>query len=52
MSSTTIGVSLGVFLVLYTALAIVDVVLMRRYARIDPPPAVERDEPPVPAMSY
>jgi cytochrome d ubiquinol oxidase subunit I len=38
VSSATIGVSLGVFVVLYIVLGVVDFVLMRRYARLDPPP--------------
>jgi cytochrome bd-type quinol oxidase subunit 1 len=32
--------SLGLFVALYTVLGVVDFVLMRRYARVDPP-AVE-----------
>ena len=32
-----IAVSLGVFATLYVVLGVVDFVLMRRYARIDPP---------------
>ena len=52
VSSTTLGISLGVFVALYGALGVVDVVLMRRYARLDPPSALPSDEPPVPAMSF
>jgi len=37
LGTTTIAASLAVFLALYTALGIVDFVLMRRYARVDPP---------------
>ena len=37
VSTATIATSLGTFVVLYVALLIVDVVLMRRYARVDPP---------------
>ena len=40
VSSTTIGISLGVFGALYAALAVVDFVLMRRFAAVDPPAAV------------
>jgi cytochrome d ubiquinol oxidase subunit I len=40
VSSATIGVSLGVFLLLYGTLAVVDIVLMRRFARVEPPAAV------------
>jgi cytochrome bd ubiquinol oxidase subunit I len=38
VSATTIAVSLAVFAVLYTALAITDFVLIRRFARLDPAP--------------
>ena len=37
VSSTTIAISLGVFGALYLALAVVDFVLMRRFATVDPP---------------
>ena len=37
VSATTIAVSLSVFALLYVVLGVVDFVLMRRYARIDPP---------------
>ena len=49
VSTAMIGVSLGVFALLYVVLGVVDFVLMRRYARIDPPgparpaPAVESE---------
>lgn len=53
VSATTIAFSLGVFAVLYGALAVVDVILMRRYARLDPPEVGgEGDEFAVPAVSY
>jgi cytochrome bd ubiquinol oxidase subunit I len=53
VSTTTIAFSLGVFAALYGALAVVDVVLMRRYARLDPPEVGgEDDEFSVPAVSY
>jgi cytochrome d ubiquinol oxidase subunit I len=52
VSSTMLGLSLGVFIALYGALAVVDFVLMRRYARIDPGAAEEPEEGGVPAMSY
>jgi len=45
VSATTIGVSLGVLALLYTVLGVADFVLMRRYARVDPP-EVARPEPP------
>jgi cytochrome bd ubiquinol oxidase subunit I len=37
VGSATIATSIGVFATLYVALGIVDFILMRRYARIDPP---------------
>ena len=53
VSTTTIAVSLGVFALLYGALAVVDVVLMRRYARLDPPEVGgDGDEFALPAVSY
>jgi cytochrome d ubiquinol oxidase subunit I len=53
VSTTTIAISLGVFAALYGALAVVDVVLMRRYARVDPPEVGgDGDEFGLPAVSY
>jgi cytochrome bd ubiquinol oxidase subunit I len=37
VSAWTVGLSLGVFVSLYTVLFLIDVYLMRRYARLDPP---------------
>ena len=37
VSSTTIAVSLGVFGLLYLVLTVLNFVLLRRYARFDPP---------------
>jgi cytochrome bd ubiquinol oxidase subunit I len=37
VSSSTIAVSIGAFALLYIVLGVVDFVLMRRYARVDPP---------------
>jgi len=37
LSTATIATSLAVFLTLYAALGVVDFLLMRRYARLDPP---------------
>ena len=37
LSAATVAASLGVFVLLYVTLGVVDFVLMRRYARIDPP---------------
>jgi cytochrome d ubiquinol oxidase subunit I len=50
VSATTIGVSLGVLALLYTALAVVDFVLMRRFARVDPP-ELTREAPVEAAMT-
>ncbi len=53
VSTATIATSLGVFVVLYVALLVVDFVLMRRYARVDPPEVGgEDDEFAVPAVTY
>ena len=53
VSTTTIASSLGIFIALYAALLVVDFVLMRRYARLDPPEVGgEGDEMPLPAVSY
>jgi cytochrome d ubiquinol oxidase subunit I len=53
VSTATIGLSLGVFVVLYSVLGVVDFVLMRRYARLDPPElGGEGDEMALPAVSY
>jgi cytochrome d ubiquinol oxidase subunit I len=41
LTTATIATSLGAFAVLYLTLGIVDFVLMRRYARVDPPLAGE-----------
>jgi cytochrome d ubiquinol oxidase subunit I len=49
VGSSTIAVSLGVFVLLYTALGVADVILMRRYARVDPPPV--REDVPVGAVT-
>jgi len=53
VGTATIWLSLSVFALLYGALAVVDFVLMRRYARIDPPHVgSEHDEFAVPAVGY
>jgi cytochrome bd ubiquinol oxidase subunit I len=52
VSTWTIGLSLGVLATLYVALGVVDFILMRRYATVDPPEVGEREEGPVPAMGY
>jgi cytochrome bd ubiquinol oxidase subunit I len=51
VSSATIGASLGVFVVLYVVLGIVDFLLMRRYARLDPP-ALRDGAVGEPALGY
>jgi cytochrome bd ubiquinol oxidase subunit I len=50
VSTTWLGISLGVFIALYVTLGIVDFVLMRRYARPDRP--APQEELPAPAVSY
>src|SRR5262245_9571708 len=50
VSTTWLGISLGVFVTLYVVLLVVDFVLMRRYARPDLPATEE--EMPAPAVSY
>jgi cytochrome bd ubiquinol oxidase subunit I len=53
VSTTTIAFSLGIFAALYGVLAVVDFVLMRRYARLDPPEVGgEGDEFALPAVTY
>jgi cytochrome d ubiquinol oxidase subunit I len=52
VATGTIVGSLIVLGALYLALGVVDFVLMRRYARVAPPPAREEAEPPVPALTY
>ena len=42
ISTATVATSLTVFVLLYAALGVVDFVLMRRYARVDPPQVGER----------
>jgi cytochrome d ubiquinol oxidase subunit I len=52
VSTTTIALSLGVFAVLYGLLAIVDFVLMRHYATLDPPRVDGEGDEPAPALGY
>jgi cytochrome d ubiquinol oxidase subunit I len=53
VSTTTIAISLGIFAGLYGLLAVVDFVLMRRYATTDPPELDhDQDGKPVPAVGY
>jgi cytochrome d ubiquinol oxidase subunit I len=51
VSSAMIASSLGVFVALYIILGVADFVLMRRYARLDPPP-VREDVAGEPVPSY
>jgi cytochrome d ubiquinol oxidase subunit I len=50
VSTTWLGISLGVFITLYVVLGVVDLVLMRRYARPDRPRPQE--EVPEPVVSF
>jgi cytochrome d ubiquinol oxidase subunit I len=54
VSGAMIGISLFVFVALYIVLGITDFVLMRRYARLDPPEVRSGPEPaaPMPAIGY
>jgi cytochrome d ubiquinol oxidase subunit I len=54
VSTATIAVSLGIFVLLYGALAVVDLLLMLRYARkeLPPPEPAAQQERPVPAVQY
>jgi cytochrome d ubiquinol oxidase subunit I len=54
LSTATIAASLTVFVLLYVTLGVVDFVLMRRYARLDPPAldAAPLTAEPDPAMGY
>jgi cytochrome bd ubiquinol oxidase subunit I len=50
VSTTWLGISLGVFIALYVVLGVVDFALMRRYARPGRP--AQRQEVQVPAVTY
>jgi cytochrome d ubiquinol oxidase subunit I len=54
VSTATIAVSLGIFVLLYGALAVADLLLMLRYARkeLPPPEPAAQQEKPVPAVQY
>ena len=51
VGTATIAASLGVFVLLYVALGVVDFILMRRFARLDPP-EVAATAPGEMALSY
>jgi cytochrome d ubiquinol oxidase subunit I len=50
VGTTSVAVSLAVFGLLYAALAAADFVLLRRFARVEPPTA--REAAPVPVLTY
>src|SRR5262249_2313316 len=54
VGATTIAISLGVFVLLYAVLAVVEGTLMIRYSRkqLDPVPQMDEHGEPVPAMTY
>ena len=52
VGTSTIALSLGTFAVLYLLLGVVDFVLMRHYASLDPPPAGGEGEEAAPAVGY
>jgi cytochrome bd ubiquinol oxidase subunit I len=52
VSTAMVASSIGVFALLYIVLGVVDFVLMRRYARVDPPPLREESAAAVPALGY
>jgi cytochrome d ubiquinol oxidase subunit I len=52
VGASTIAVSIALFALLYVTLGVVDFVLMRRYARVDPPEVAAADEPGLPAIGY
>ena len=52
VGTSTIALSLGVFAVLYGLLAVLDFVLMRHYASVDPPQVAGDGDEPAPALGY
>jgi cytochrome d ubiquinol oxidase subunit I len=52
VSSAMVATSIGVFALLYIVIGVVDFVLMRRYARLDPPALREEGAAPAPALGY
>jgi cytochrome bd ubiquinol oxidase subunit I len=51
IGTATLATSLGVFVALYVTLGVVDFVLMRRFARVDPP-ELSGEAPAAAALSY
>jgi cytochrome bd ubiquinol oxidase subunit I len=51
VSTATLAASLGVFIALYATLGVVDFILMRRFARVDPPDP-SATAPATAALSY
>jgi cytochrome d ubiquinol oxidase subunit I len=51
IGTATIAASLGVFVLLYLTLGVVDFILMRRFARVDPP-ELDDEVPATAALSY
>jgi cytochrome d ubiquinol oxidase subunit I len=52
VGTAAVATSIGVFATLYIVLGVVDIVLMRRYARTDPPDPAGAERPGVLAMGY
>ena len=52
VGTSTIALSLGTFAVLYLLLGVVDFVLMRHYATLDPPPVGGDTDEAAPAVGY
>ena len=52
LSTATVAASLTVFILLYVALGVVDFVLMRHYASLDPPPVGGDGDEAAPAVGY
>ena len=52
VGTSTIALSLGTFAVLYLLLGVVDFVLMRHYATLDPPPMDGDGDKAAPAVGY
>jgi hypothetical protein len=46
VSLATVATSIGIFAALYLVLGVIDLLLMRRYARLDPPEVREPERAP------